>query len=96
MEKYTVIQSEHASKYLTVLCRHFGRKVKATWDDEVGEVNFPMGNSYMAVNSQDNTLTIRCVAEDEQKLNGVISIIDAHVDMFSRRETLTLTWNVQA
>ncbi|KOO09617.1 DUF2218 domain-containing protein [Vibrio hepatarius] len=92
MEQFTVIQSEHASKYLVVLCRHFGRKVTATWDDEKGEVQFPVGQAYMTVNPEQSSLTIRCVAESEDKLKGVIAIIDSHVDMFSRRETINLTW----
>ncbi|UUM32835.1 DUF2218 domain-containing protein [Vibrio japonicus] len=93
MEKYTVIQSEHVSKYLVVLCRHFARKVESTWDDEKGEVHFPVGKAYMATDVTKNTLTIRCVAENEQKVNGVIAVIDSHVHMFSRRETLQLTWH---
>ncbi|WP_282175996.1 DUF2218 domain-containing protein [Vibrio nereis] len=92
MEKYTVIHSEHVSKYLVVLCRHFARKVEANWDDENGEVHFPMGKAYMRADGTTNTLTIRCTAEDEHKVNGVISIIDSHVHMFSRREALELSW----
>ncbi|MCG6318345.1 DUF2218 domain-containing protein [Vibrio alginolyticus] len=33
-----------------------------------------------------------CEADSEEKLNTVKAIISSHVDMFSRRETLALSW----
>lgn len=90
MIQTTTIQSEHASKYLTVLCRHFSRKVDATWDDVSGHVHFPMGEATMRVDN--DILTICCEAEDKEKLQGVIAIIDSHVDLFSRREKIALVW----
>tara|TARA_Y100001956_G_C4126958_1_gene190687 strand:+ start:1223 stop:1504 length:282 start_codon:yes stop_codon:yes gene_type:complete len=91
MIQTTTIQSEHASKYLTVLCRHFSRKVEAKWDDLNGHVNFPMGEATMRV--EEDNLLIQCKAEDEHKLKGVIAIIESHVHLFSRRETITLQWH---
>ncbi|WP_368484201.1 hypothetical protein [Vibrio hepatarius] len=35
---------------------------------------------------------MRCVAESEDRLKEVTAIIDSHVDMPSRRETISLTW----
>ncbi|MEF1302995.1 DUF2218 domain-containing protein, partial [Vibrio owensii] len=45
IKETTVIESEHAAKYLVTLCRHFARKVPATWSDEKGLVTFPVGNT---------------------------------------------------
>lgn len=45
IKETTKIESEHASKYLVTLCRHFARKVPATWNDEKGLVTFPVGST---------------------------------------------------
>ncbi|EGA72264.1 hypothetical protein VISI1226_05703 [Vibrio sinaloensis DSM 21326] len=92
MVKFTTIQSEHASKYLTVLCRHFARKVDSTWDDDRGHVTFPMGEASMLVDHEKQQLTISCSASDEDKLKGVIGIIESHVHLFARREPIALVW----
>lgn len=88
----TTIESTHAVKYLTTLCRHFARKVEAKWDEEMGQVQFPIGNCEMFVNAEKDQLIINCSADSLEKLNGVEGVIEGHLQMFSRRETLQVSW----
>lgn len=90
IKESTRIDSEHADKYLVTLCRHFGRKVPATWNENSGLVTFPRGKAEFAL--CESSLTIICEADSEEKLGKVKAIISSHVDMFSRRETLALNW----
>ncbi|ELA8467453.1 DUF2218 domain-containing protein [Vibrio alginolyticus] len=90
IKESTRIDSEHADKYLVTLCRHFGRKVPATWNENSGLVTFPTGKAEF--NLCASSLTITCEADSEEKLNTVKAIISSQVDMFSRRETLALSW----
>ena len=96
MKKEATIHSEHASKYLTVLCRHFSRKVESVWDECRGHVIFPMGEAQFYADQSRQTLRIECEADDEVKLKHVLAIIDGHVHLFSRREPLQLDWVVMA
>lgn len=86
----TTIHSEHAQKYLVVLCRHFARKVPANWTDTEGKVEFPVGLCTMT--ATDSQLVIHCQSNQQAQLQMQQSIIDKHMDMFSRRETIELTW----
>ncbi|MBW3696076.1 DUF2218 domain-containing protein [Vibrio sp. T187] len=86
------IQTEHASKYLTVMCRHFARKVPAKWDESEGRVDFPIGVTEFEADNDAQKLTIHCRTESEELLTRLKSIIEGHVDLFSRRETITLDW----
>ncbi len=88
----TSIQSEHAAKYLVTLCRHFARKVPATWSDTEGSVEFPVGSTTMRFDEGSSSLVIVCQSEDSEKLQMQKSIIASHVEMFSRREPIELTW----
>lgn len=87
----TEIHSEHAPKYLNTLCRHFGRKVESTWNETEGTVKFPVGTCSMAVEGE--CLTIRCAADNDEKLQQQKAIINSHVQMFSRREEIELSWS---
>ncbi len=86
----TTINSEHAQKYLTVLCRHFKRKVPASWDETQGRVEFPIGLCMMSVTG--NSLDISCEADSENAISGLKKVLEAHIQMFNRREELYLEW----
>ncbi|WP_295893697.1 DUF2218 domain-containing protein [uncultured Vibrio sp.] len=89
----TLIQSEHAGKYLTVLCRHFARKVEAKWNDTRGTVYFPVGVTTMTVNEGSNLLTIQCVSDTKQQLEQQKLIISEHLDTYARREVIEVIWS---
>ncbi len=42
-QSHATLHSEHVVKYLVTLCRHFARKVPATWDETHGQIEFPVG-----------------------------------------------------
>ena len=88
----TTIKSEHAQKYLQVLCRHFSRKVEAKWNEHQGAVLFPVGTTMMKVDDERGTLSMTCYALNKSNLEAQKSIIDQHVNMFERRESIELTW----
>ncbi|HHP0463634.1 TPA: DUF2218 domain-containing protein [Vibrio harveyi] len=90
IKETTKIESEHASKYLVTLCRHFARKVPATWNDEKGLVTFPVGSTEFRLEGE--CLLVICEAESEEFLVKVKAVVASHIEMFSRRETIELTW----
>lgn len=90
----TMIESEHAPRYLQTLCRHFGRKVEASWDEQTGRVHFPAGVCDMQV--QGTQLRVTCHADDEANLTLVTETVSSHIEMFARREALPHQWQCVA
>ncbi|MBF4252989.1 DUF2218 domain-containing protein [Vibrio anguillarum] len=87
-----VIHSSHSAKYLTVLCRHFSRKVTANWNETEGEVHFPSGVTSLLLDETKQQLLIQCHSENQQQLEQQMAIINSHIQMFARREPITLEW----
>lgn len=93
MEKIqTTLSSPHCAKYLVTLCRHFARKVPAEWDEHSGEVTFAMGTCRFSLGHEGQQLDVLCEAENKENLHMVRQIIEHHLTMFSRRETLAVKW----
>lgn len=89
----TLIKSEHAGRYLQTLCKHFSRKVPAEWDQQTGKVNFAMGECEFTYLEKGNELAVHCSADSQEKLSTIQSIIEQHVTMLSRRETISVVWS---
>ncbi|PVB62392.1 DUF2218 domain-containing protein [Labrenzia sp. 011] len=86
----TTAETASASKYLQQLCKHFAHKVPAEWDSASGKVCFPFGSCRME--ASPTSLTIRCEADEEQKIDRMKYVIDDHLERFAWREKLTLEW----
>lgn len=86
------IDSPYAQKYLTTLCRHFARKVPATWNENTGTVNFAMGQAKFSC-SQDSLL-IHCYASLPAEMEQLQAVISSHLQMFARREPVIIHWQV--
>ncbi|MEG3753186.1 DUF2218 domain-containing protein [Psychromonas arctica] len=89
----TLIKSENAGRYLQTLCKHFSRKVPAEWDEQTGKVNFAMGDCEFTYSKKDNELTVHCNADSQDKLSTIQKILEQHVTMLSRRETISIVWS---
>ncbi len=61
---YGTASTEHASLYLKKLCRHFGHKVEAEFDDHQGRIQFPFGSCELTADA--TTLQLHCQADTDQ------------------------------
>ncbi len=95
-QSQATLHSEHVVKYLVTLCRHFARKVPATWDETQGQIEFPVGVTTLTVCEKNQTLTFVCQGDSEQNVAAQRAVIDSHIDMFSRRESIALEWQTTA
>jgi len=89
----TLIKSEHAGRYLQTLCKHFSRKVPAEWNEQTGKVSFAMGDCELTYLKEDNELALHCSADSPNKLSTIQKILEQHVSMLSRRETISIVWS---
>lgn len=86
-----IYRTDHASKYLKQLCKHFGHKVEVSYTDSEGKCVLPPGPAVLE--ADDATLHVRVAAEDEKGLALAKHIIDSHLVTFAFREDFkSLNW----
>lgn len=76
--------TQHASKYLQQLCKHFAHKVDVTHDETSGEVVFPFGVALMTAN--DGELRVSIDVTDAEEIPLAKDVIDSHLVKFAFRE----------
>ena len=89
-----VIATEHASKYLQQLCKHFAHKVSVDFDAERGQIDFPFGDCRLR--ADEKSLTIDCKTKTDEELARAQSVVFDHLKRFAWREELEANWSVSA
>jgi hypothetical protein len=79
-----------AAAYLERLCRHFAKKIPATWEGMRGTADFPFGRCEMEATA--DALLFRCAAPDEAAMAQLQTAIALHVGMFTKRAPLKVGW----
>lgn len=87
------IATEHASKYLQRLCKHFAHKVSVDYDPASARVDFPFGGCRMAADADG--LTIDCTSKSPEALARTQIVIDDHLARFAWREKPEIAWRPQ-
>ena len=72
------VATEHASRYVTRLCKHFAHKVPAEYKDGRGRVDFPFGQCQMEAAA--GRLNLRCQAEDRASLERACEVVGSHLE----------------
>ncbi|MEP5151974.1 DUF2218 domain-containing protein [Planktotalea sp.] len=81
--------TDHGSKYLQQLAKHFGHKVPVTFTPSEGEVTLPFGTCEMA--ASDTALSITVLGQPRH-LDRLEQFIGDHLARFAFREKPTFTW----
>jgi hypothetical protein len=80
------------ARVMARLCFHFSRKVPAQHDAAQGQVEFEWGCCRFSV--RDQALDLELEAPDEERLQRLRGVIDAHVALFSRKQPLAVAWGL--
>lgn len=90
----TTVTTEHASKYLQQLCKHWSHKMVTEFDAGHGRVDFPSG-AQLFLEASDAGLSLKLDAPDESlaRMEGVVA---DHLNRFAFRETLVFAWSKAA
>lgn len=75
---------------LKKLCRHFGHKIEARFDDRQGEIHFPFGRA--TLEAHDDRLLLAGQAEDGAQLDRLEQVLGDHLLRFANKESLTIDW----
>lgn len=90
MDAIATFPTAHAARHLTAMCKHFARKVPATFDERSGFVAFPFGRCDMTADAE--SLRLVATAADKRQLDEVVEVITRHLERFAFRENPNLTW----
>ncbi|MFJ9011665.1 DUF2218 domain-containing protein [Streptomyces canus] len=65
-------------------------QIDVEWSDTYGTVSLPWGRCVME--AEQGALTLRAEAHDEENLQQIQDLVTGHLERFSRRNPLTVTW----
>lgn len=84
------VATEHASRYLQQLCKHWAHKFPVTFDPKHGEIELTIGRTVMDADA--NTLHIALTAGDDAQLEQLERVVEDHIKRFAFREGLIFSW----
>jgi hypothetical protein len=77
--------------YMRQLCKHFGHKVDASFDDDSGYIQFEFGRCDLRAGHSELHLTVSAAdAESHERMRNVIA---SHLERFGKRDELSVTWS---
>lgn len=86
----TAIPTEHASRYLQQLCKHFAHKRPVTFDEQAGEISFSIGDCRLKADG--SALNIDLVAPGADDMEQLKDVVIRHLVRFAFREELAVDW----
>jgi len=90
MYSEALVKTDHASRYLQQLCKHWSHKLPTKFDKLNGEIELPMGNCNL--NATDDTLVISVQADEEKDVAKLEEVLASHLLRFAFREDLKVVW----
>jgi hypothetical protein len=79
-----------ASGYLQQLCKHFGHKIPATFDETSGHLTFGCGECHLTAEAGKLRMTLN--SADAAQLAQLQDIILRHLQRFAFREAPVIAW----
>ena len=88
-----IVPTEHASRYLQQLCKHWSHKFDVTLDADHGTIPLPLGTAVLDAGPQ--ALTVSCTVAEGGDLARMQQVVADHLDRFAFREApLPFDWQV--
>lgn len=89
-----LVPTEHASKYLQQLCKHWSHNLQVEFTAENGTVIFPRdargadhpGDAVVTFDVAETGLSVRIDASSDEQLEGLKGAVARHLDRFAFRE----------
>lgn len=84
------VATEHASRYLQQLCKHWAHKFPVTFDPKHGEIELTIGRTVMDADA--TALHIALTAGDAAQMEQLERVVEDHIKRFAFREELIFSW----
>jgi len=88
------VPTEHASRYLQQVCKHWAHNLEVEFTPESGTIIFPKdarganhpGDAVVRFDATETGLDIRVDATSPEQLEGLKGAVERHIDRFAFRE----------
>ncbi|TIR33401.1 MAG: DUF2218 domain-containing protein, partial [Mesorhizobium sp.] len=80
------VVTEHASRYLQQLCKHWAHKFPVAFDSSHGTIDLSLGRAIL--DSDAGTLHIAVTADEAGSLERLETVVADHITRFAFREEL--------
>jgi hypothetical protein len=77
--------------YMRQLCKHFGHKNEAEYDDDSGHIRFEYGRCELSAGDGVLELVVRAGSDDD--LERMERVIGGHLERFGSRDGLSVSWD---
>jgi uncharacterized protein len=85
------VATEKPVPYMRQLCKHFGHKIDAAFDDDSGYINFEVGRCDLRAGDGELYLTV--TAENEENRERLRNVVGSHLERFGKRDELSVSWS---
>jgi hypothetical protein len=91
MQSSATVPTANARRYMIQLCKHFGHRVPASFDEREGRIGFEAGE--VRLRAADETLMLTAEAGAPEGLARLEGVIESHLKRFAFREpALAVEW----
>ncbi|TPL78789.1 DUF2218 domain-containing protein [Mesorhizobium sp. B2-3-12] len=84
------VATEHASRYLQQLCKHWAHKFPVEFDPNHGAIDLSLGRTVMDADA--TALRITVSTDEAGSLERLESVVADHIKRFAFREELSFDW----
>jgi uncharacterized protein len=91
LSSQATVATEKPVPYMRQLCKHFGHKVDAAFDEDSGYINFEAGRCDLRAGDGELRLTV--TAENAENRERLRNVVGSHLERFGKRDELSVTWN---
>ena len=83
--------TEHASRYLQQLCKHWSHKAASDFDAERGSIVFDTGETVL-MSARTDRLMLEVRSATAERATRFRDVVEQHIARFAFREALTFHW----
>lgn len=90
----STIATEHGSRYLQQVCKHFAHEIPVSFDPMAGHIDFPIGAVDLDADARGLTITV--TPTDAEQGEALRDVVAHHLVRFAFREELAVDWQTRA
>jgi uncharacterized protein len=88
------VKTEHGSRYLQQLCKHWSHRFTVEFDEKAGKVPFS-DDAQVEFSAEPSALTMVLSVADAGNLERMQGVVADHLKRFAFREELDIVWTQQ-
>lgn len=87
----STVETPKAARYVKALYNHFEPKAQnAEYADDDAKIEFPFGRCQMK--ASENSIFLHVEGEEGENFERIKAVVGGHLERFSGREALEVTW----